>query len=73
MEQCCKFCNNKVKVAPYFYNEMIEKKISYIVEPPQAVYTAKVDFRYICPYCGTETIDFKERELNKTDIVNLVF
>ena len=73
MEQYCKFCENKVKVAPYFYNERIDVMITDMVIPSQAVYTAKVDFKYICPYCGVETRDFKEKELSKIDIVNLFF
>ncbi len=73
MEHRCKYCRNKVKVAPYFFNERIKVIINPLTIPNKEFYTVKVDFKYVCPYCGEETIDFKEKDLKKEDIVNLVF
>lgn len=73
MEQYCQYCKNKIKITPYFFNQLIETTKRYSDNGKEEIrYNAKVQFSFICPYCGKTNQSEKERELDKKDIVNLI-
>ena len=66
----CGYCEENIRVVPYYYSPAIIKEELYL-DPGTAAYLAAVQYSYICPKCGRTNKGQERSYLSTQDIVEL--